>query len=468
VASAETIRADAARILLARRRVRSFARYADDPVGFAVDILGLTMWDRLADILTALRDHDRVAIRAGRKVSKSTGIVAAALWHAFARDGKVIMTSASFPQVKGILWAELQTINDRARLFTDVPRDPNTGIATINGGAIQARTAAKRENMQGYSGQSAMYLIDEASGVERDIVEAIEGNVAGGGSIVLTGNPTRMSGPFYDAFHGGRHVWTGLHISSRESPNVQQNRMVIPGLATTRFIEEAEARYGPDSPYVSVHVDGEFPASGTNNVIPLALAQAAEERWAATIPEGKLVLGVDPARSGGDETVVYPVRGLKAYPPISARNTDTYATVDLVLQAARALAVRGEKPRAHVDTIGIGAGVVDVLMHKHASVIDTIPINVAEVSTSEQHRRLRDQVWFALRAWLDEGGAYPPDDFTREDLIAATYRFDERGRYMVVSKDELRETLGRSPDRADALGLAVYRPPSTAPRVRSL
>jgi DNA-binding MarR family transcriptional regulator len=34
-----------------------------------------------------------------------------------------------------------------------------------------------------------------------EIHEAIEGNTAGGGHIVMAGNPTRLSGEFYDAFH---------------------------------------------------------------------------------------------------------------------------------------------------------------------------------------------------------------------------------------------------------------------------
>ena len=34
-----------------------------------------------------------------------------------------------------------------------------------------------------------------------------------------------------------------------------------------------------------------------------------------------------------------------------------------------------------------------------------------------------------------------------------------RGRYKVQSQEDIKKALGRSPDRANALGLAVYDPP---------
>lgn len=428
----------------------------------------MELWHRQVEMLEAIRDQDRVAVRAGRKVSKSTTAVVAALWWAVTRKGKVFMTSMTHSQIKDILWSELRTIVEKSEFsFRNIPLDPKTGFRPRHGGSIVGRTADNRENMQGYSGADTLYLVDEASGMDRTIFEAIDGNTAGGGKIVLMGNPTRTAGIYYDAFHRNRKEWHGIRISSRESPNVVEDRIVIPGLAVKSWVDKQDEKFGKDDPYVRVHVDGEFPGSGTNTVINLAMSEAAQERWAGTPAVGRLELGVDVARMGGDESVVYPRRGLKAFKPIAERSTDTFDVVNMVLRAIELHGHAGERPLVKVDVIGIGAGVYDVLNKQHRDKLDAAPINVAEAPTAEPdpdegipgYAQLRDQIWFALRDWIKAGGSFPPDEDTHGDVIAPVYKFNARGRYKVSSKDEIRELISRSPDRADALGLSVYTPP---------
>jgi hypothetical protein len=67
----------------------------------------------------------------------------------------------------------------------------------------------------------------------------------------------------------------------------------------------------------------------------------------------------------------------------------------------------------------------------------------------------RDELWFAGRSWLDEGGALPPDAELHGELTAARFTFDPRGRYAVESKDDMKKRLKRSPNKADAFNLAA-------------
>jgi len=433
------------------------------------------VWSRQQEMLEAPLVSSRIAIRAGRKVSKSMSLVIMALWWSMARRGKVFMTSTSFPQVKGILWSELRDVVNRSGLPLKVPLDPMTGILTPGGGMIVGRTADVRENMQGFSGANALYLVDEASGVSRQIMEAIDGNTAGGGVIVMAANPTRLSGTFYDAFHSAKDQWTGIRISSRETPNVQQGQMLIPGLATREWIDSQDQKHGADGAYVRVHVDGEFPTGGEDSVIPLSLVDAAQSVGSVVVPDGPLCIGIDVARMGGDETIVVARRGRVVYPVLTSKMTDTYDCISLILKSIERhwdadARVHG-LPQVNVDVIGVGAGVYDVLSadENYNSKLDAIPINVAERSTEpETYRLLRDELWFKVKEWLNSGGCLPKDDSLREDLIAATYKFDSKGRYVVSSKDELRESLGRSPDRADALALSIFSQRHSGFRVRSL
>lgn len=413
--------------------------------------------------MQAARDHQRTGVRAGRKVSKSTSIAALALWNAMSRGQPSFLTSSSYAQLKDIIWREVDRLAVAARLPVTVPLDPSTGIRTPSGGIIIGRSTNKRENMQGYSGHDALYLADESSGLPREIVEALEGNLAGGGRLMLFGNPTQLSGPFYDAFHSQSSMWHGIRISSRESPNVT-GEASIPGLATAEWIQQMEVMHGPDSAMVQVHVDGDFPASGSNTVISLALVEEAMSRTIEPSPNDVLHLGVDVARFGSDHTTVRPRRGLLAYPSRKARGTDSYAVARLVMETVAQYAVPGERPVVKVDVIGIGAGAFDVLKTEYGHQVEVIAVNVAESATAQPaegggYRRLRDQLWFATRDWLAEGGCLPQDEETRSDLIAPTFRFDAQGRYVVADKDELRKSIGRSPDEADALALSIYTPP---------
>jgi hypothetical protein len=52
----------------------------------------------------------------------------------------------------------------------------------------------------------------------------------------------------------------------------------------------------------------------------------------------------------------------------------------------------------------------------------------------------------------------PPDTKLEGELVAPTFAYLPNGRIKVESKDEIKARLKRSPDRADALALAVYKP----------
>lgn len=415
------------------------------------------MWHGMTTILEAVRDHDRVAVRAGRKVSKTASGATLALWWAI-RGGRVMVTAPTFATLQDPFWLELTHL--AGFVSVHVPTRPSTPIVTPRRGRIIGRQAAKRENLQGPSGENALYIVEESSGVRRDIIEAIEGNVAGGGKILMLGNPTKLSGAYYDAFHGQAHAWHQIHLSSRDSPNVLNNDSTIPGLAIKSWIDEMELKHGADSPFVAIHVDGEFPDSGANSIVPLALVQAAEKRWTPTPPEtGDLTLGVDVARSGDDESVIQPIRGTYAYTPTALRDQTGPSLGAHIVEIATRLRRGDELASVHVDVIGVGASVFDWLAGNAPDWMTVHPINVAEVATSARYHRLRDQLAFGVRTWLEEDAQLPSIGELRTDLVAGTYRFDSRGRYVTASKDELKEALGRSPDHGDALALATYTPP---------
>ncbi|MCL5459673.1 hypothetical protein M3M33_13645, partial [Loigolactobacillus coryniformis] len=82
--SASLTRADKERLLLLlREKERRKAERAQlgkktpsadakaDPVTFAEEVLGLTVWPRQAELLRAARDHARVTVTSGHKTGKT-------------------------------------------------------------------------------------------------------------------------------------------------------------------------------------------------------------------------------------------------------------------------------------------------------------------------------------------------------------------------------------------------------------
>lgn len=434
------------------------------PVEFAREVLGLRLWSRQEEILRASFDHPRVAVRSGHKIGKSTSAAALALWFAsdcVARPGaRVVMTSSSSRQVRTILWRELRRLYRpvQERLGGELHKVPDAGLVWDDGREILGFSTDEPEKMAGLSGAHVLFIIDEASGVGEGIFEAIEGNRAGGARIVLFSNPTRTSGTFYEAFHSKRNFWCGLKVSSEEAARVTPP---IPGLATRAWVAEKLEEWGRESPIFQVRCSGDFPQQGERAVIALSVIEDARTRFDShdRSSASTLEVGVDVARFGDDQTVVALRRGVRALSLDTVANGDGPDTAGRVLERVLRERKLDEAVRIKLDVIGVGASVHDALVRTAPSGVEVIAVNVAERATDDEHfARLRDQLWFALRDWLRDG-ELPEDSKLEAELLAPEYTFDARGRYVVESKDETKKKLKRSPDRADALALAVFQPP---------
>ncbi len=134
-----------------------------------------------------------------------------------------------------------------------------------------------------------------------------------------------------------------------------------------------------------------------------------------------------------------------------------------------------QKARIKVDSIGVGTAVLDYLLLHYRDEFEIVGVNsacsadawliVAPASDSsaaktaaDEFRNLRAQMAFGVAKWLRDG-AIPEDGKLEAELVAPTFSFKERGKIQVEDKREVKKRLRRSPDRADALALAVYDPP---------
>jgi phage terminase large subunit len=442
------------------------------------------MWEAQRKIARAICQNRRVARRSGHKVGKSMLAAALVIWwvatHGLARG---ILTAPTSRQVKKALWFEVRrfwTNSPKLReLFPEPALEPETGIRWADGRELFGFTASSADKVSGPGGPAVLVVVDEASGVPRDVWEALQGIRAGGGKVLALGNPTQTSGWFFDAFHERRTGWDLDKISSRETPNYIAGTTVIHGLADAEFEQEIADDYGIDSPAYAVRVLGEFPKNVANAVIGLGLVEMARMRWDDTEDlTSPLELGVDVARFGDDDSACAGRIGTKLYSPayfekergIKAvvNGYNSIAVAGMVVQCLGALQRRGQRVRIKIDcTGGFGEPVAEQLrtlrengeLGDFGEFVEIIEVNFAgESSDSEKYPVVRDELWFGGRTFFgpEVGGSMYPDPKLESELVAPTYAPDVKGRNKVEKKSETKKRIGRSPDRADAALLAIY------------
>lgn len=429
-------------------------------------MLGIRVWSRQAEILRAAAAHDRVSVRSGHKVGKSKAVAILALWWIATRaEARVVLLAPSYRQISEIVWREIKETHRAARLPLggEVYTQAEQGIRWRDGRQVFGFSTDSKERVAGFSG-NILYLLDEASGIPDEVHEVCSTNPAG--RVVMISNPTRTSGAFYDSHNqasienGG--VWFTLAISSEDAA---AENLPIPGypgrfrykfLANAEWIEARKREFGEGSPYYDIRVRGAFARQADNAVIPSGLVDAAAARWESTEPDGPLELGVDVARFGADDSGIVWRRGWWTSEPITVHGFDTVQVANRVRRVVSDFRHPGEKARIKVDTSnGYGAGVADIL--RQDDDLEVVDVGASDSATEKHYVRCRDELWFGLAKWLKSGGAISPHDKVLiGELKAPTYKVDEKGRQKVESKEDLKKRLRRSPDRADALALAVW------------
>lgn len=464
--------------------------YAQKPVQFFQDVLGVQPWSRQIEIINLVRDHKRVAVRSGHKVSKSHTAAGIALWfYCSFPDARVVMTSSTSRQVDQILWRELRMMRARSgRCLACKTEDPEglriprpcphsalidgeqgelarTGLKAPDFREIVGFTAKDAEGVAGISGRNLLYIVDEASGVGSDIFEAIEGNRAGGARIVMFGNPTRNEGEFFEAFYSKAGHYQTLTVSSEETPNAVEGRDVVPGLAGQEWIEEKRIEWGETSSMYQIRVKGKHALHEEGRIFSIHTITTAEQRWGDTPDAGRLFIGLDPAgESGtGDETVFSARRGMKQTFLRAHRGLNEEQHLNQLLVYVAQLKLPRETPVVVVDREGsIGSRLFNALRSyaETTRAFDVVGVRASDRAVRRPliYDRMRDELAANLEQWFRDGGAILEDTKLAAELHIFEWRQAVNGRFKLTPKDQVKRLIGRSPDRYDALALSCWEP----------
>jgi len=289
-----------------------------------------------------------------------------------------------------------------------------------------------------------LLLADEASGVPEAVFEAASGSMSGhSATTVLTGNPTRNTGFFYDTHNRLREDWYTMHVSCIDSPRVSDD-----------FVDDMKRRFGEDSPAYFVRVLGSFPPAEEDTVIPVFLIEHAFSNKIKINEDTTAIWGLDVARQGGDSSVLCKRQGPMIHPMTVWRNLDLMQLSGAVKAEYDAMPPSRRPAEIIIDSNGFGAGVLDRLRELG---LPARGLNVSERAVAKQtYLNLRAELWFKCKAWLEGMDvSLPKDDALYSELAGPRYMFTSSGKIQVESKESMKKRGIRSPDRADALCLAL-------------
>lgn len=459
------------------------AKFTHDPLGFVMFAFpwgsgelvgheGPDVWQRetLEDIGAKLRAGGELGaviqegIASGHGIGKSALVSWIIEWAITTHeDTRGVVTANTENQLKTKTWAELAKWHrlsifghwfeyTATALYARDPKHERTWRIDM--------TPWSERNTEAFAGlhnkgKRVLILFDEASAIPDIIWEVSEGALTDSETEIIWcvfGNPTRNTGRFRECFGRFKHRWEHRQIDSRtcRMTNKQQ-------------IAQWVADYGEDSDFVRVRVRGVFPRAGSTQFIGSDIVEAAATREAHAGVYDALVLGVDPARFGDDESVIYIRKGRdgRTHPPLKYRGLDN-------MQLAARVAEQYEFYRADaifVDGGGTGSGVVDRLRQLRIPVIEVqfgaSPDRSQPGQEAIVYANKAAEMWGVMKEWLGSGGAIPDDNDLKSQLESREYGFvlkDGRDAIQLEKKADLKKRGLSSPDIADALALTFAYP----------
>jgi hypothetical protein len=486
-------------LLIDQRVSNPWSKYEDDPVGFVTQGLGESLWSRQREILESLKDNKRTVVPACHAPGKShLAARAVAWWIAVHPPGTAmaVTTATTFRQVRNILWTQLRRLQQTHNLPGET-----TQIEWRIGTELVAYGFSPRDtdetSVQGIHAPHLLVVVDEAGGIPHTLGRALEAIMTGGHTRLLAiGNPpTDVEDSWFERICNS-DLYNVIPISVYDTPNFTGEdvdicrtcpKEVLPHSIKTHLVDQEWVRdvineFGDESAFVEARVHARFPRSAPNKVIPLSWVEAALENQ-NPIQSPEIRLGVDVAADGGDEFVIARADGFEVTMRHNSSGQSNQNAVDVagvVLEHIRQAEADAKERRVRepikvkVDTIGVGWGVVSILQRwkdeqMHNSII--VPVNVAErARDAGKFSNQRSEMWWNARTLFQPQvrteGAEPTQDVklsidrrTLAQLSAPLYRSDSSGRIKIETKIEMKRRGINSPDRAEAVLLALYDPP---------
>lgn len=418
-------------------------------------------------------------VRAGRKGGKSAGEVETICFKAtasvsklgylskkvFPTGRKVLYLAPTQPQARSIVWSALKTrlhgvgIANEQMLQMRVPNEDGE-ITTIYVGGW--------ENRENYRGLSDVIHItfDEVDTLRdffsswMDIFRPMFLDTRGTANFIGTPNKTRPNLKRLEKEAVGKEDWGAFKFTSKDNPHLPIEELIA-----------LEEEYKNDYNSYKQEILAEY----VENEGSLFKYEALVDVFSNTIvkkPEKYLI--IDVADDGTDSTVFSYWEGLEEY----NREEYSHMSTESIINKIRESAAKDRIPYSHVavDAIGVGAAVASsslldgIVGYKSSFAPIKTDINIVrlpnvgylqETNFVSDFKNLRCQCVVTLAHHVNEHKiASKVQDRFKETVIEELSIYQdassEDGKRSVTSKEEVKASLGRSPDHSDTWIMRMY------------
>lgn len=487
------------------------SRYKDDPVLFAIDVLGFEPWSKQVDILRSVQDHIHTAVRSCHGSGKSEIASIIACWWVATRpigEAIVVTTAPTYPQVHNILWEAIRRHHRVAKERFELGLSPmelpgyitqDDDWKTANGTLVGFGRKPADSNDHAFQGIHRRYvlvIVDESCGIVPKLFTAVEAITTTENSRILAvGNPDDPSAHFFKFFTSDP-TWHRIDISSFDSPNYTRDheghytdqdradrncnqpdvcaerewakrwdrdknirRDTLPMLPNKTWVEERRLAWGEDSPLWASKVLGQFPDTSLNTLFSLSTMQVGWDTDIKPARTADIIFGVDLSRFGPDYSTVY------KYEDGNVRLIDSWGgkadevKVDGMESAARVhqLALSYGATEVRIDAEGIGGPILDQITRLSEGSYAVVEMRGSAPSPDRYRWRNARAYWYDdARDQMSRGmiDIDISDTKLSDELQQVQYHFkNQQGALQIESKDDMKKRGLKSPDFADA---AIY------------
>ena len=403
----------------------------------------LNIPQKLLPLISKINDVRYFVLDGGRSSGKTQAIARLLLWLSEQKTIRIVCGREVQNSVEESVYTVFVDLIRIYNLYFDIFAakivHKGTG-STIHFRGFREQGAA---NIKGLEGVSILW-VDEAQAISKQTLDVIIPTIRKENSKIIWSMNRHIENDPVFAFFATRTDCLHIHLDYRDNPFCPEAMKIEAESCLKRSPEDYE------------HIWLGAPMGKSDDfMFSLDMMRNALAVEMFPIGQRKRVMSVDVARFGGDEIVycILESRGFTSWEQIYQecyKNKTLMETAGKIIDMVREF----EIDRVVVDDTGMGGGVTDRLCEFR---IDVVPFNGAEEPTRSFCVNKRADGYFKLQEWFEKKYIKPYNDPTLLDqLCSIQYRYKSDGKKLIMSKDDMRKAGLKSPDRADALMMAVY------------
>ena len=437
---------------------------------------GIQLYAKQREIVSSALAHPRTNVVSANGTGKSFLVSAFAAWHVarYKQRGKVVLIAPSARQLRTNLLPHVGSF-----LVDEPGVSPLRDIVRVgNHVALQSVALSAYLNTStglGAHAEHLLVILEEASGITPPMYRQIMTYTSGrNGRVLAIGNP--FAGSLAEGWSTDAS-WYTMNVSAFDTPAFTHEdgipQSIVDQLTSLEFVETVKADYGEDSEEYRSAVLGLF--TDISNMLyfsPAGVATAfANYDDVSGLALGQPTLGVDVAGAGADENCVYAM-----YPVLNPQRI-RFVVRDITTQEIRKcpdpkttgvlvtnLAKSVKASRIRIDSLGPGA---DTVAQARMLLQDRLPVDGINTGRPAgnpvRYLNRRAELAATLRVGLNAGVyAIQPSAKLKQEILAFHRVPPSASREVLELKKNVKQRIGRSPDRFDSLNLAVTPSPTMA------